>query len=232
MPNRMLRDWTKSISMDNLSLGAERFFTRLIMKADDYGSFYADPKILRSELFPLKIDEITNGEIESWLEECLEQSLIIIYTAEGKNLLRIVNFGQRLQNKRNKFPDPDGITVNHRESPPELEYELEIENEVEAQLWPTFDDFWGLYGKKVGKPKAEKKWKKIPQVAREEIMGHLELYVRSTPDVKYRKDPATYLNNESWKDEIINHGRPATVQDKHAELDRLLKNRANSKGAT
>ena len=166
MPNRMLRDWTKSISMDNLSLGAERFFTRLIMKADDYGSFYADPKILRSELFPLKIDEITNGEIESWLEECLEQSLIIIYTAEGKNLLRIVNFGQRLQNKRNKFPDPDGITVNHRESPPELEYELEIENEVEAQLWPTFDDFWGLYGKKVGKPKAEKKWKKIPQVAR------------------------------------------------------------------
>jgi len=63
-------------------------------------------------------------------------------------------------------------------------------------------------------------------------MGHLELYVRSTPDVKYRKDPATYLNNESWKDEIINHGRPATVQDKHAELDRLLKNRANSKGAT
>jgi hypothetical protein len=34
-------------------------------------------------------------------------------------------------------------------------------------------------------------------------MEHLELYVRSTPDIQYRKNPLTYLNSESWNNEII-----------------------------
>ena len=34
-------------------------------------------------------------------------------------------------------------------------------------------------------------------------MNHLPLYKKSQPNKKYRKDPATYLNNKSWNDEII-----------------------------
>ena len=82
----------------------------------------------------------------------------------------------------------------------------EAKEETQIVLWPDFNDFWDKYDKKVGRPKAEQKWKKIKQGDREKIMNHLEYYVRSTPDVKYRKDPATYLNNESWNDEIIING--------------------------
>lgn len=70
-------------------------------------------------------------------------------------------------------------------------------------VWPSFDDFWDMYDKKEDRPKCEKKWKNIKQGTREKIMQHLELYVRSTPDKKYRKNPITYLNNQSWDNEII-----------------------------
>ena len=38
----MLRDWTQSEKIDELTIESERFFTRLIMKVDDYGCFYRD----------------------------------------------------------------------------------------------------------------------------------------------------------------------------------------------
>ena len=67
-----------------------------------------------------------------------------------------------------------------------------------------FDDFWNLYDKKVGdKEKIKTKWGKLKDSEREAIMNHLPLYKQAQPNKKYRKDPATYLNNKSWNDELI-----------------------------
>ena len=68
----------------------------------------------------------------------------------------------------------------------------------------SFDDFWNLYDKKVGdKEKIKTKWEKLKDSDREAIMKHLPLYKQAQPNKKYRKDPATYLNNKSWNDEVI-----------------------------
>ena len=53
MPTRMLRDWTDSLKFDGLSAEAERLFARLLMKADDYGRYHADPRLVRAGCFPL-----------------------------------------------------------------------------------------------------------------------------------------------------------------------------------
>ena len=105
---------------------------------------------------------------------------------------------------------PLNPTLDPKEEEEEEEEEVKGEGKEEEKVevpvldfWPSFDDFWDLYDKKTDRPKCEKKWKKISQGAREKIMEHLELYVRSTPDKQYRKHPATYLNNESWTNEII-----------------------------
>lgn len=90
--------------MDRLSQGAEVFFTRLIMKADDYGSFHGNPKLINAALFPLKDYEV--DQIREWVRECLEARLIIHYQSEGKDYIRIENFGQRLRAMRNTFPQP------------------------------------------------------------------------------------------------------------------------------
>lgn len=93
-----------------------------------------------------------------------------------------------------------------------------IENEdvnkdiVEIEIYPTFDDFWNEYDKKVGKDRSERLWKKIKQRDRELIMQHIPDYKLSQPDKQYRKNPDTYLNNESWNDEIIIPQQPNGTQ--------------------
>jgi len=114
MPTRILRDWTDSEKVNSLSPEAERFFTRLIMKADDYGRYSADPRILTSTLFPLLIGKADCQTTDGWLAECRTAQLVQTYeTGEGKKILQILNFQQRVRQDKSKWPDRDGhLTVN------------------------------------------------------------------------------------------------------------------------
>lgn len=94
-------------------------------------------------------------------------------------------------------------TLSQEEEEQTQEEEREEEQEGGVIVWPSFDNFWNIYDKKQDRPKCEKKWDKINQEAREKIMLHLEDYILSTPDKQYRKNPLTYLNSESWENEII-----------------------------
>ena len=76
MPNRILRDYTDSIQVNELSDGAETFFIRLMMKADDYGKFHGNPKLLKANLYPLK-DTISEKKIAEWIKECVKNGLIM-----------------------------------------------------------------------------------------------------------------------------------------------------------
>lgn len=75
-----------------------------------------------------------------------------------------------------------------------------IQRENEALL--MFDVFWKLYGKKVDKEKCIKAWKKIPKQQHAFVYERARLYVKSTPEVKYRKNPLTWLNGKCYNDEI------------------------------
>ncbi len=109
-----------------------------------------------------------------------------------------------------------------------IEKEEKREKVFEVEIFPTFQDFWKLYNNPHDKKKCEKIWAKIPQIEREKIMVHLPNYVNSTPDKKFRKHPQTYLNNESWNNEIIiSNGQQATnnpnsrLENAFADLQRL-----------
>jgi hypothetical protein len=105
MPNRILRDWTDSESIDQLDVHAERFFTRLIMKVDDYGRYTANVKLLKSNLFPLRTD-IRETDIPRWLTACEKSGLIALYKVASKDYLQINNFKQVLRQKIEKYPSP------------------------------------------------------------------------------------------------------------------------------
>lgn len=106
MPNRILRDWTASEKVGQLTVYAERFFTRLIMKADDYGLFYANEKLLKAHLFPLLIDQVREADISRWITECETAGLIVLHKIELKSFIQIVGFNQRLRIKKARFPVP------------------------------------------------------------------------------------------------------------------------------
>ena len=66
-----------------------------------------------------------------------------------------------------------------------------------------FFDWWNAYDKKVGRDACMKKWNRMKDSERLACMQATPAYISSTPDKKFRKNPLTYLNQQSWKDEII-----------------------------
>lgn len=71
----------------------------------------------------------------------------------------------------------------------------------ESKVYPSFEDFWKKYDKKVGKIKAEKNWENVSQADREKIMLHLPLYTQK--ERQFRKDPERYLKHRTWEDEVV-----------------------------
>lgn len=107
MPTRLLRDWTDSQRLDGISADAERLFMRLIMKADDYGRFHADPRMVKAFCFPL-VDNLRPNDLSRWLDELSTRQLILRYEADGRKLLAIPRYGQRLKLSKAKFPPMPG----------------------------------------------------------------------------------------------------------------------------
>ena len=116
MPNRILRDWTDSDPINELSFQAEVFFVRLIMKVDDFGRFSANPKLLKSLLFPIR-DGVRDSDISRDLAACEKAGLIAVYEADGKPYLEIKKFLQRGRAEKSKFPSPTGQVTVTRPSP-------------------------------------------------------------------------------------------------------------------
>ena len=100
----MLRDWTQSEKIDELTSESERFFTRLIMKVDDYGCFWADTRLLKANLFPLKLDKIREADMLRWMAECQKAGLIVLYEVNQKKYLQIIDFRQRLDRAMSSIP--------------------------------------------------------------------------------------------------------------------------------
>jgi hypothetical protein len=67
-----------------------------------------------------------------------------------------------------------------------------------------FEVFWNLYDKKVSVSKCTPKWHKLTLEKQKAAIAYIPKYKLSQPDKKFRKNPETFLNNESWNDEIIN----------------------------
>jgi hypothetical protein len=130
MANRMLRDWTDSDKVNSLNVHSERFFTRLIMKVDDYGCFHADTRLLKAHLYPLLLDSIREADLLRWMAECQKAGLIVLYESSNKKYLQIKEFKQRLDKARSKYPLPESVPLSEtfvHEFPAELEAELELE---------------------------------------------------------------------------------------------------------
>jgi hypothetical protein len=184
MPNRVLRDWTASDKVDQISQGAEVFFTRLIMKADDFGLYYGNPKLLNSALFPLK--DYENAQVLKWLNECCKAGLIHKYSVDKKDYIQILGFDQRLRLMKSKFPDPsksdefnepsnDGhLSDNGRLETKRNETESEEETETKPPLRAVVPDIF--FGEDVQKAwceweqyRKEKKQKLTPSTAKKQM---------------------------------------------------------------
>ncbi len=86
---------------------------------------------------------------------------------------------------------------------------------INTSVQNEFERFWNLYDKKVSKEKSFKLWIKLKTEDKMKIFETLPLYVKSTPDKQYRKNPDTYLRNKSWKDEILTYPQQYQKNENH-----------------
>jgi len=113
MPNRILREGIlTSEAVNSLSWAEETFYRRLMSVVDDFGRYYASPKLLRAACYPLHIDKVSDADVGKWLTSCVTAALVSVYPAsDGKRYLEVLNFKQQVRAKDSKFPHPIGECV-------------------------------------------------------------------------------------------------------------------------
>jgi hypothetical protein len=66
-----------------------------------------------------------------------------------------------------------------------------------------FNEFWDRYDKKINRDDCLKKWKKLSISDMQDALKMVDIYVRSTPDKQYRKNPSTWIYQKAWRNEVI-----------------------------
>jgi hypothetical protein len=118
MPNRILKESIcTSEDIDRLSSGAEILFYRLMVRADDFGTYYANESIVKNTCYPLKPDSIINvAKVRKWLDELEAAGLISRYAVDGRKYLwiRKWNKHQQIRAKKRKYPEPPTEVVEQK----------------------------------------------------------------------------------------------------------------------
>jgi len=203
----MIREgWLDSHKVDTLDANAERFFLRLLLKADDYGRFHAAPQILRSLLFPMK-EDIRVTDMSRCLTACEAAGLIRCYEDSGRKYLEIQRFDQRLRTKASKFPEPADYCPTDDGHMPDIGRLEEKRREEEEKRMPTALQI--RIGKLLNR-REDTKWskkeiallKEIGEPNEEDLQLLEKFYFAEIPkDRDYRRTSLqTLLNN--WNGEI------------------------------
>jgi hypothetical protein len=67
----------------------------------------------------------------------------------------------------------------------------------------SFENVWTMYGRKGNKKTSNRRWDALTNKAKQLAITHIPRYVDSTPNIQYRKNFETYINQEAWNDEIL-----------------------------
>jgi hypothetical protein len=92
MPVRLLREGIlTSDRVDLLDAPAEVFYRRLMSKVDDHGLYDARPSVLRSSLYPLRVDRVREADISRWIAACEKAGVIALYQHDAKPYLLMLD---------------------------------------------------------------------------------------------------------------------------------------------
>lgn len=112
------------------------------------------------------------------------------------------------------------IADNTHSESPQIELNRIKVNKIEGNdsLFLSFENFWDLYDKKIGRYKCEKKWNKLTDEEKEKIIKTLPIWLKSIKNKQYQLHPETYLNGKHWEDEIILDTNP--IINNHKSVDK------------
>ena len=227
MPNRIIKESAfTSDKIARLSDFEFRLWVGLITQADDAGRGDARPAIIKGRVFALR-ERTALKDIENALRNLAAAGCVSLYTVGGKPYYEFPNWTahQRVRNALPKFPGSDEsdnspqLAATCGESPRiaaliqsnPIQSESKIESESNARARESaFDHFWSAYPKKVGKEAARKAFAKV-KTPIDTLLAAIEKQKRSAQwnkdNGQYIPNPATWLNQGRWEDEVGVSGR-------------------------
>lgn len=236
MPNRIIKESIhESEKVNRMTDFQFRLWVNLIAYVDDYGRGDARPAIIKGKCFPLR-ERLTNADIDAALRALAGIGCVSLYEVDGRPYLCFPHWEshQRIRNKMSKFPAPqecesdcsDNHTVdsNFPQSAASCgETRLESNpiriqnpnpnpnpNPKDARAREAFAAFWSAYPKKVGKPAAERAFKKVKEADYPLLLPAIEQHKRSKQwqknDAEFIPNPSTWLNQERWNDTLPQGG--------------------------
>lgn len=163
-----------SISKMAISCGmSEKTFQRKIADMEKMGILTVERRSNRPSLYTLSGDE-------------MGVSLCRLQNPEATESLRTATESRLVGDRESP------VLNNTPNNPPESIIDIDL-----------FTKFWDEYGKKVGKPKAEARFKKLTAEELRLLFIALPYYIKSKPDKQFRKDPERWLMHKCWNDEVI-----------------------------
>jgi hypothetical protein len=185
----------------------------LLMKANHSGKEF----LMNNKVIKLKAGQFVTGRkklsletgIKEWKIEkvlkCFENDGQIQQQSNSQNrLLSIVSWdcyqnNQQQSNSKATTKQQQSNTNNNEKN--DNNEDNDKKETFMSQKEEQFEKFWDYYGKKEDRAKCYDKFLKLTDAELEKIKDSLPLYIKKTPDKKYRKNPFTYLNGKCWNDE-------------------------------
>lgn len=168
-----------------------------------------EPEIEKSwEKLKVKFIQIAQGKLQNQKLEDV-RNFFNKQSANGKN-------GGSGNKKSQIKAKPKAKSKLHNEY--DIDNDTEIKNDIDDEVsdeQESFDQFWNLYDKKVGKDKSISEWRKLSESERQAAMGYIPKYTLSK-EKKYRKDPERFLKYKVWNDEIITDKSNGTYTNQRA----------------
>jgi len=157
-----------------------------------------------------KLSEVMNisrRKIADTINQLKEHNLIDV-VRQGRGLPAKI-YVKKL--KPNAYASRNDFIESNNEQEDEIKEEKQVKekSKTENKQQEYFSIFWASYPKKVGKGAAEKSWKKIKPTKDllEKMLNAIETAKQSMQwnkdNGQYIPNPATWLNQKRWEDEII-----------------------------
>lgn len=203
-------DWEQDTNC--LSLQAEAAWLKIIFKMWKNGRsgryksstnslqnlWKTDTKGVQNIIHELSLNEVCNFEKERE-NEGKDHAGCEIYIFINRRMVKEAEISEiRTNAVQNRYKDDYKDDTNTL-------HPLDSDNDnTVSKINIEFEEFWKLYDKKTSpKESCQKKWEKLKDNERLLAMTYIPAYKISQPEKQFRKDPATFLNQKAWNNEII-----------------------------